>query len=347
MSKALNKKKQIEYSQKSIYEDMTVQESEMMWYTKDEIEELIVSEMVGTSFNGLPLRTRSKEAKVLVCTSLGYPVPKSFKKTQPRFPSQNLDTYVQKSNNLQVWNEELDPERRYLLIRLDENDVVTAAKVVTGDDLAILDTTGTLTQKYQARLITGDDTTELISSKDTAELIGGVNLQTSADLKNLSPIEAPQDQSILEINTIYNLLKPLVGESFKDAGKDQERNRGADLHKLVCKALGYSNYADDGQFPDLKNQLLEVKLQTSQTIDLGLVCPDSDHNLDMNPVSGLRVRHKDVRYALFYGKIEDDIVVLTNFYLTTGEDFFQRFQQFQGKVLNKKLQIPLPKDFFE
>ena len=44
MSKALNKKKQVEYSQKSIYEDMTVQEPEMMWYTKDEIEELIVSE---------------------------------------------------------------------------------------------------------------------------------------------------------------------------------------------------------------------------------------------------------------------------------------------------------------
>ena len=347
MSKASDKKKQVEYSQKSIYEDMTVEESEIMWYTKDEIEELIVSEMVGTSFNGLPLRTRSKEAKVLVCTSLGYSVPKSFKKTQPRFPSQNLDTYVQKSNNLQVWNEELDPERRYLLIRLDENDVVTSAKVVTGVDLAILDTTGTLTQKYQARLITGDETTELISSTDTAELIGGVNLQTSADLNNLSPIEAPHDQSILEINTIYNLLKPLVGKSFKDAGADQERNRGADLHKLVCEALGYSNYADDGQFPDVKNQLLEVKLQTSPTIDLGLVCPDSDHNLDMNPISGFKVRHKDVRYALFYGKIEGGNVVLTNFYLTTGEDFFHRFQQFQGKVLNKKLQIPLPKDFFE
>jgi hypothetical protein len=299
MSKAKNKKKHVEYNQKSIYENMTLEESDIMWYTKDEIEELIVQEMVGTSFNGLPLRTRSKEAKVLVCTSLGYPVPKSFKKTQPRFPSQNLDTYVQKSNNLQVWNEELDPERRYLLIRLDENDVVTAAKVVTGVDLAILDTTGTLTQKYQARLITGDEITELISSKDTTELIAGVKLQTNADLNKLSPIEPPQDQSILEINTLYNLLKPLIGKSFKDPGADQERNRGADLHKLVCEALGYSNYADDGQFPDVKNQLLEVKLQTSPTIDLGLVCPDSDHNLDINPISGFRVRHKDVRYALF------------------------------------------------
>jgi hypothetical protein len=33
--------------------------------------------------------------------------------------------------------------------------------------------------------------------------------------------------------------------------------------------------------------------------------------------------------------------------LTTGESFFTRFTQFQGKVLNKKLQIPLPRDFFD
>lgn len=347
MSKAQSKKKEIIYSQKSIYENMTVEESEMMWYTKDEIEELIVEEMVGTSFNGLPLRTRSKEAKVLVCNSLGYPVPKSFKKTQPRFPSQNLDTYVQKSNNLQVWNEELDPERRYLLIRLNEGDVVTAAKVVTGVDLAILDTTGTLTQKYQAKFIHGEVDAELISTEDTELMNSHIKLQDNVDLSELSPIENPHKESILKISTVFDLLKSLIGKAFKDAGADQERNRGADLHKLVCQALGYNDYADDGQFPDVKNQLLEVKLQTSPTIDLGLVCPDSEHNLDMNPIEGYRIRHRDVRYALFYGVIENGNVVLTNLYLTSGEDFFKRFQQFEGKVLNKKLQIPLPKNFFD
>jgi hypothetical protein len=49
-----------------------------------------------------PLRTRSKVLKSKVCEVLGYPVPSSFKKTQPRFPGQNFDTYVQKSNNLQI-----------------------------------------------------------------------------------------------------------------------------------------------------------------------------------------------------------------------------------------------------
>jgi hypothetical protein len=40
-------------------------------------------------------------------------------------------------------------------------------------------------------------------------------------------------------------------------------------------------------------------------------------------------------------------VMLTHLFLTTGELFFSRFPQFQGKVLNKKLQIPLPEDFFD
>lgn len=55
----------------------------------------------------------------------------------------------------------------------------------------------------------------------------------------------------------------------------------------------------------------------------------------------------DVRYALFYGRIEKHIVTLTHLMLATGEDFFKRFPQFGGKVLNKKLQIPLPGDFFD
>ena len=40
-------------------------------------------------------------------------------------------------------------------------------------------------------------------------------------------------------------------------------------------------------------------------------------------------------------------VTLTHVYLTTGASFFDRFPQFGGKVLNKKLQIPLPSDFFD
>lgn len=54
-----------------------------------------------------------------------------------------------------------------------------------------------------------------------------------------------------------------------------------------------------------------------------------------------------MRYAIFAAQTDGSMVTLTRLYLTTGSDFFTRFPQFQGRVLNRKLQIPLPRDFFD
>lgn len=317
-----------------------------LWIPTPELEEVLNGALVGTSLTGLPLRTRSKVTKERVCRALGYPVPRSFKKTQPRFVGQLFDTYVQKSNNLQVWNEELSPTRRYVIIRVDDVDVICKVKVVTGEDLAQLDTTGTLTQKYQARLIPNIAEAELVAAVDTDRLQPfvktGINLARVA-----SPVGHPSAGLILPIVEVFDRLRALLGTSFEDAGHDQERNRGAALHELVCRELGYADYRDDGRFPDVRQQLLEVKLQTSPTIDLGLVCPDSVSVLDVPQIEGQQIRHCDVRYAIFYAVTDGATVTLTRFYLTTGQQFFSRFPQFQGRVLNKKLQIPLPTNFFE
>jgi hypothetical protein len=170
----------------------------------------------------------------------------------------------------------------------------------------------------------------------------------NADLGRIAtPVLYPAADEILAIDTVFKKLTALVGRQFADAGADQERNRGAALHRLVCEALGYRSYQDDGQFPDIRHQLLEVKLQTSPTIDLGLVTPESVEPLDVPMIGGQNIRHCDVRYGIFYGAVANGSVTLTHFFLTTGVAFFSRFPQFQGKVLNAKLQIPLPADFFD
>src|ERR1039458_3550052 len=250
-----------------------------LWIPAPALESLLDTALRGLSLTGFPLRTRSKVVKTAVCVALGYPVPASFAKTQPRFPGQLFDTYAQKSNNLQVWNEELSPTRRYVIIRVSDADIVQRVKVVTGDTLSQLDTTGTLTQKYQARLNCRDQPAELISAIDTDGVRPAVN--PAVDLNDLSPIANPTAGAVLPISTVFTRLRSLIGVSFPDSGHDQERRRGADLHRLVCQTLGYSTYADDGQFPDVRNQVLEVKLQTAQTIDLGLVCPNSHDPLDV------------------------------------------------------------------
>lgn len=337
--------KSIAASGLTIYDPIEIGDPEL-WVPTPELEAILDEKLRGVSLAGLALRTRSKVVKESVCRALGYPVPPSFKKTQPRFVGQMFDTYAQKSNNLQVWNEELSPTRRYVILRVDEADQIASVKVVNGEELAQLDTTGTLTQKYQARLIPGVASEELISPTDTDALLphtrAGANLAQS-----VSPIDHPTHGLILPIGEVFERLRGAVGRSFPDAGWDQERNRGAALHRIVCELLGYADYRDDGRFPDVRNQLLEVKLQTSPTIDLGLVKPASEEPLDVPQIAGTQVRHCDVRYALFYAQTDGAEVTLTHLYLTTGASFFSRFPQFGGKVLNKKLQIPLPSDFFD
>ncbi len=329
----------------SIYDQVDINDLDL-WIPSIVLEEILNAHLNGLSLAGLPLRTRSKVLKSHVCEALGYPIPSSFIKTQPRFPGQQFDTYIQKSHNLQIWNEEVSPTRRYVIIKVNEQDVIENVRVISGQELSLLDKTGTLTKKYQAKLGNIGSVCELISPTDTDALVT-LNIGLNKEINNsFSPTDPPEIKSLLPIATVFEKLKILVGRRFKNPSHDQERNRGADLHKMICNELGYPTYSDTGRFPDITNQLLEVKLQTSPTIDLGLVSPDSKENLDLITQEEIHLRHCDVRYAIFYGHVTDGEVVLINFYLSTGERFFTRFPKFQGKIINSKIQIPLPATFF-
>lgn len=343
---AKKKVKNIRSRDLQIYSPIEVGDQKL-WLTDEELESILFTSLKGISLQGLPLRTRSKYVKEKVCEALGYKIPKSFKKVKPRFTGQNFDTCIQKSNNIQIWNEEVCPERRYVLIKVSNYDIVEKVKVISGYELSSYDKTGTLTQKYQAKLDIDNINSVQINPNDTS-VVSSLTKETKNDVSMLktSPTDEPEIGFILPISIIYKKLLNLVGSRFKDSGFDQDRNRGSEIHRLVCKSLGYQNYKDDGKFPDIKHQLLEIKLQTSPTIDLGLVCPDSDELLNIEEIIGKRVRHSDVRYVIFYAVIKKGYVEIKNVLISTGKDFFSYFKKFGGNVLNKKIQIPLPKNFF-
>jgi hypothetical protein len=329
-------------SGKTIYDSL--RETPDYFLPGGDLESILRGGLMGLNLN-YPLRTRSKVLKSKVCEILGYPVPTSFKKSQPRFPGQDFDTYVQKSNNLQIWNEEIVPARRYVIIRLDESSHVTGVRVVTGEILARLDTTGTLTKKYQAKSRDPITTSVLVSQSDAYgvhEAIAAIP-HRRLTLAQSGGRELVLDFSrFLRVDALYKKLLGLMGRRLSDPGLDQERNRGAALHKAVCEVLGMPAYSETGSFPDVLEQLLEIKLQTASTIDLGLVSPDDATPLAFLPL----VRHCDVRYAVFYGAVVGAEVRLDHLVLTRGADFFTFFQRFEGKVVNSKLQIPLPRNFF-
>ena len=340
----LDYKNAIQSSGFDIYSPIEVGDAHA-WIPTLHLETLLNVALTGRALGGLALRTRSKVVKTAVCEALGYPIPKSFKRKKPQFLGQQLDTYTQKSTNLQIWNEGLSPTRRYAIIQVSEHDIVLKVRVVNGQELALLDTTGTITTKYQARLVTGANTHELVSAQDTPPMLQHVR-SGATFARSISPVDEPESGALLPIQEIFERLSTLVGLSFLDPGMDQERNRGAALHRLICECLGYSRYEDKGQFPDIRHQLLEVKLQTSPTIDLGLVLPGSQDHLDIRQLGDHHSRHCDTRYAMFYAKTDGKQVTLTHLFVTTGADFFTRFRRFEGKVTNGKIQMKLPRNFF-
>lgn len=337
----INYPKNISISGLSIYDTIAPSDCYLYIPTPD-LQQILSDSLIGLSLNGLPLRTRSKVVKEEICKALGYPVPTSFKKTQPRFPGQNFDVYTQKSRNVQIWNEDVDAARRYVFLCASEDDTITSVKIINGDELVKYDRTGKLTRKFQATM---NSYGRNLCSVDDSSTVQNWIIDSNNTLLEFNPNQYPRKNQLLRISEIYDRLLPMVGKSISYLNALQERNRGAELHAMICNHLGYSIYEDNGTYPDIANQLLEVKLQTSPTIDLGLHSPIDGEQIVT--IDGTTFYSEDIRYAIFDGEVIGEKVILKNLYLVTGEDFTSYFPLFKGKGTNAKIQLPLPMNFFD
>jgi len=327
----------------SIY-DPLVPDREDLFYSREELEGVLCEYLRGRELPG-ENRTKAKVAKQLVAAALGYPVPLSFQRTSPRFPGQDLDLFAQASNNVQVYNQDLDPTRRYAILKLDSEAQIESVRVVDGVALALLDGDGTITSKFQARRKGGGTGSALVSSLDTEffrEFAEPVDQLSGAELAALDPLNPPQSGRVLSIGALYERLQSLLGTAVEHLPLG-ERTRAQWFHELVSATLGLRRHADSGQFPDISCQALEVKLQYRQTIDLGLVLPTSEGG---SRFLGSDLRHCDARYLVAYTEVGPDGHFISALVLTTGEDFFEKFDLMGGLGQNDKLQIHLPGNFF-
>jgi len=327
---------------KSIY-DM-VDSGSPEWLSNHDLKRKILDGLTGFSTGNIPVKTRSKMFKEKICDILEYPIPRSFKRTKPRFPMYNFDLYVQKENNLQVWNQVIDPSRRYVIIKVDEEGNTLSVKVIDGNELLHYDKTGTLTTKLQARLDIVNIETKIINKEDTKnlkKLIKSNSLNSDA-----YPYNEPKKNELLPIDEIYKKLSLITGGSYNFIDPKSDRQRGDIVHNICSRLLGYKNIGDNGQFPDIKNQLLEIKLQTSPTIDIGLEDPISD-DINKKISSQYDIRNEDVRYAVVYAVIESNMVNIKNLIVVNGANFYTIFPQMQGNIVNGKIQLPLPTNFFD
>ncbi len=302
---------------------------------------------------------------------------KQARQSKPKFIHQLLDIFVQSSRNLQVWNyvpysntvisgewniESESPYRykdcRYLLVLHNPEGLILKTAIVSGNKLAEWDTTGTQTIKWQAsarRSYRNEISSQIIVSPvETLENKIGAYMQQPIEKKSRFIIQESQDlQSplikqpptpafFLTHNEIAQALRTLIGTEFANLGTGQERSMGQTLEKEIIKALGYQSYqqTDTGDYPDLLHQLIEVKFQFRDTIDLGKYLPTDPLSIKA-PWNEWEISPREIRYivALIEQSIYDNFIV-DSIVITSGEKFNEYFSISEGT--NTKVQISLP-----
>jgi hypothetical protein len=120
------------------------------------------------------------------------------------------------------------------------------------------------------------------------------------------------------------------------------KNRGQALERAVLDLLGYKVKETDllfGAFPDIRNQLLEVKVQDSPTVDLGRYSPEKEEVLFYE--KGLTTF--DVRYLI--ALTDSTTGIIEGVILSPGECLGELFSYVSSE--SYKCQRSIPMAFFE
>lgn len=257
----------------------------------------------------------------LPAPSNSYSVIPEKGKGIPKITREYVDTYILttgSSYNLQVWNRiptsnalQIEYEDgtglcandvRFVLVRVNPvSEKIVSVLVLTPDYIVRhFGKFGAPTIKHQI----------ILSNTRRKEIVGleypilfGTDTNTVKALCSEKYIPPSRPFNSLPIKKgevlpleiiLEKVAKPLIGRNIDGA---ETKNRGQSLEQIILEELGY--VLDDinlleGQYPDIKNQLLEVKIQDSPTIDLGKYSPEEDTII----FPRLGITAKDVRYII-------------------------------------------------
>lgn len=282
----------------------------------------------------------------------------------PKITREFIDTYIVTSGtiyNLQVWNR--IPAAETLLVKYDSGETLKCTDVrfvfvQIDKDKNCIASIIILTPKYiETKFgMFGKPTIKhqlLISTKVRKE----INLKTDKilsfpDSKKLSyqikhfyepPISGMVEEP--DIRNLYSigLLKKIVAEKligFK-LNSGATKNRGQALERKVLELLGYQVNETDllyGAFPDIRNQLLEVKVQDSPTVDLGKFTPEKEETV----INESNFTTFDVRYLIALTNSQTGII--EGIILSPGEKLGELFSYVSEQSF--KCQRSIPMSFF-
>jgi hypothetical protein len=283
----------------------------------------------------------------------------------PKITREFIDTYIitgSDAYNLQVWNRL--PASQTLLVKYESGESLKCTDVrfvfvkidVSKNVIAsiiILTPTyieekfgkfGNPTIKHQllisnkVRRKIYESETKILSFPDSKKLINHV--KDDYTLPEVDMAETPEVQHLFSIALLEKIVaEKLIG--FKIAAA-ATKNRGQALEKKVLELLGYNIRENDllfGAFPDIRHQLLEVKVQDSQTVDLGKFSPEKEDLV----IEIANLTTFDVRYLIALTNPKTSII--EGVILASGERIGELFSYVSAQ--SYKCQRSIPKAFLD
>lgn len=283
----------------------------------------------------------------------------------PKITREFIDTYIVTSGtsyNLQVWNRIPAAEAllikyesgeslkctdvRFVFVRIDaENNKIASVIILTPEYIEQkFGRFGKPTIKHQL-LISGKVRKEIyaredkiLSFPDSKKL--SYHVKDNYDPPKSGMAEEPDIQHLFSIRLLKEMVVgQLIGFKLNAAAT---KNRGQALEKKVLELLGYGVKESDllyGAFPDIRNQLLEVKVQDSPTVDLGKFSPEKEEIV----IENSELTTFDVRYLIALTNPKTEII--EGIILSPGEKLGELFSYVSAQ--SYKCQRTVPMSFFD
>lgn len=278
----------------------------------------------------------------------------------PTFLREYIDTYIVTTGvfyNLQVWNRNpnsasvqvdlkngetlLASDVRFVLGKINDNNRIESIVVMTPDYIENrFGKFGKPTIKQQL----------IISNKKREEIIRNGSLvigdkSLSKEKIDLTCTEIPEDanikdepEKVLPISYIdEKITDKLIGEQLDITLSTKKK--GQQLERMVAYQLGYEKIQEmlEGGYPDIRNQMLEVKVQDSPTIDLGKYSPQFEEQVNSDFTT------RTIRYLI--ALINEDSGIIEGIVLCPGEELGKNFTYVVEKSF--KCQRSIPMSFFD
>ena len=299
-------------------------------------------------------------SKYIPKEAVEYEIVPPKKKGVPSFLREYIDTYLVTSGvnyNLQVWNRNpngasvqvdlkngetlLASDVRFVLGKINEDEIIESIVIMTPEYIENrFGKFGKPTVKQQL-IISNKKREEIINKHgmivaDTDISVDLLDTENSTVVGDVSIKDEPE--KVLPIETIHQqITEKLLGEKLDISLSTKQR--GQQLERMVAYQLGYKKLQGglEGGYPDIRNQMLEIKVQDSPTIDLGRYSPQFEEEVNEDFTT------RTIRYLIaltdaLNGKI-DGVV------LCPGDELGKHFTYVAEKSF--KCQRSIPMNFFD